>query len=126
MSYYNICPHCEAHLDPSEVCDCMKNAAPVLQHKDGAEQIDKPVSWPIVPHEDVTLQEFYDAVNRLDEAGKIMIEAIMHCKVDFRQLYHFSEEVYREAIKRLEAMDNAIYTDAANYIKTNLLGGIAV
>lgn len=22
MSYYRICPHCGAHLDPGEVCDC--------------------------------------------------------------------------------------------------------
>ena len=23
MSYYKICPHCGAHLDPGEVCDCI-------------------------------------------------------------------------------------------------------
>lgn len=23
MSYYRICPHCGAHLDPGEVCDCI-------------------------------------------------------------------------------------------------------
>lgn len=22
MSYYKTCPHCGAHLDPGEVCDC--------------------------------------------------------------------------------------------------------
>ena len=22
MSYYNTCPHCGAHLDPGERCDC--------------------------------------------------------------------------------------------------------
>ncbi len=22
MSYYNTCPHCGAHLDPGEACDC--------------------------------------------------------------------------------------------------------
>lgn len=22
MSYYKVCPHCGAHLDPGEVCDC--------------------------------------------------------------------------------------------------------
>lgn len=22
MSYYKICPHCGAHLDPGESCDC--------------------------------------------------------------------------------------------------------
>lgn len=22
MSYYKTCPHCGAHLDPVEVCDC--------------------------------------------------------------------------------------------------------
>lgn len=23
--YYNVCPNCGAHLDPSERCDCMNN-----------------------------------------------------------------------------------------------------
>ena len=23
MAYYKICPHCGAHLDPGEVCDCI-------------------------------------------------------------------------------------------------------
>ena len=23
MSYYKICPHCGAHLDPGESCDCI-------------------------------------------------------------------------------------------------------
>jgi len=22
VSYYRVCPHCGAHLDPREVCDC--------------------------------------------------------------------------------------------------------
>ena len=22
MAYYNICPKCQAHLDPNESCDC--------------------------------------------------------------------------------------------------------
>lgn len=22
MSYFKVCPHCGAHLDPGEVCDC--------------------------------------------------------------------------------------------------------
>lgn len=22
MAYYNTCPHCGAHLDPGERCDC--------------------------------------------------------------------------------------------------------
>lgn len=49
MSYYNTCPHCGAHLDPSEVCDCMRNAAPVLAHKDGeAEQSTTAVSASIL------------------------------------------------------------------------------
>lgn len=24
MSYYKTCPHCGAHLDPGEVCECVK------------------------------------------------------------------------------------------------------
>ena len=24
MSYFKVCPHCGAHLDPGEVCDCQK------------------------------------------------------------------------------------------------------
>lgn len=30
MSYYRICPHCGAHLDPGEVCDCQISAALLL------------------------------------------------------------------------------------------------
>ena len=26
--YYRTCPKCGAHLDPGEVCDCMKKGAP--------------------------------------------------------------------------------------------------
>ena len=26
MSYYKTCPHCGAHLDPGELCDCIKTA----------------------------------------------------------------------------------------------------
>ena len=22
MAYYSICPKCQAHLDPNEICDC--------------------------------------------------------------------------------------------------------
>lgn len=25
MSYYKTCPHCGAHLDPGEACDCRAN-----------------------------------------------------------------------------------------------------
>jgi len=25
--YYRICPECGAHLDPGEICDCIKDAA---------------------------------------------------------------------------------------------------
>lgn len=28
MAYYNTCPECGALLDPCEVCDCKKDAAP--------------------------------------------------------------------------------------------------
>lgn len=30
MSYYRACPHCGAHLDPGEVCDCQIGAALLL------------------------------------------------------------------------------------------------
>lgn len=30
MSYYRTCPHCGAHLDPGEVCDCQIGAALLL------------------------------------------------------------------------------------------------
>lgn len=33
---YKICPHCGAHLDPCERCDCIKRAAPgVASTEDG-------------------------------------------------------------------------------------------
>ena len=42
MSYYRTCPHCGAHLDPGEVCDCWetKKPPPVLRTlaRAGAEQ----------------------------------------------------------------------------------------
>ena len=25
MSYFKICPHCGAHLDPGEKCDCIRS-----------------------------------------------------------------------------------------------------
>lgn len=27
MAYYNTCPHCGAHLDPGERCDCAQAAS---------------------------------------------------------------------------------------------------
>lgn len=24
MSYYRVCPYCQAHLDPGERCDCRR------------------------------------------------------------------------------------------------------
>lgn len=30
MSYFKICPHCGANLDPGEVCDCQIGAALLL------------------------------------------------------------------------------------------------
>ena len=27
MAYFNVCDNCGAHLDPGEVCDCMKKPA---------------------------------------------------------------------------------------------------
>lgn len=50
MSYYKTCPHCGAHLDPREVCECKEEAAPgATNTRDGkAEQIDTAVSASIV------------------------------------------------------------------------------
>lgn len=33
MSYFKTCPHCGAHLDPGEICDCRdkKKPPPALQ-----------------------------------------------------------------------------------------------
>lgn len=30
MSYYKTCPHCGAHLDPGETCDCRDNEKTAL------------------------------------------------------------------------------------------------
>lgn len=42
MSYYKICPHCGAHLDPGEVCDCRETKKTALDATNiqdgGAEQ----------------------------------------------------------------------------------------
>lgn len=38
MSYYRICPHCGAHLDPGEACDCRdktKTAPSAANTEDG-------------------------------------------------------------------------------------------
>lgn len=52
MSYYRTCPHCGAHLDSGERCDCReaKNTAlDATNIQDGsAEQIHKAVSASIV------------------------------------------------------------------------------
>ena len=48
MSYFRTCPHCGAHLDPGEVCDCRetkKTALDATNIQDGrVEQVDKAVS----------------------------------------------------------------------------------
>jgi len=32
--YFNVCPHCGAHLDPGERCDCLqeKQKSPIREH----------------------------------------------------------------------------------------------
>lgn len=30
MSYFRTCPHCGAHLDPGEVCDCRETKKTAL------------------------------------------------------------------------------------------------
>ena len=48
MNYYKTCPHCGAHLDPAEVCDCRAKeeaAAGAANTDEGkVEQVDKAVS----------------------------------------------------------------------------------
>ena len=39
MGIFRICPHCGAHLDPGELCDCKETAAHVLAHEDGKNEI---------------------------------------------------------------------------------------
>lgn len=36
MVYYKTCPHCGAHLDPGEVCDCIPSLYACLSPKDRA------------------------------------------------------------------------------------------
>lgn len=46
MSYFKTCPHCGAHLDPGEVCDCREeNAAVGTRNTSGGgkEHGDRPV-----------------------------------------------------------------------------------
>ncbi len=52
MSYYKTCPHCGAHMDPGEVCDCRdEEKTPVgaaNTDEGGVEQIEKAVSTSIM------------------------------------------------------------------------------
>lgn len=41
MSYFRTCPHCGAHLDPGEVCDCRnKEKAPASAANTGEGRAD--------------------------------------------------------------------------------------
>ena len=40
MSYYKTCPHCGAHLDPCEVCECKEEAAPGTRNTKAANRTD--------------------------------------------------------------------------------------
>lgn len=33
MSYFKVCPHCGAHLDPNETCDCRDKKTPASSAK---------------------------------------------------------------------------------------------
>jgi len=48
MSYYRTCPHCGAHLDPGERCDCRDNektpAGAVNTGEGGVDTSDQTVS----------------------------------------------------------------------------------
>jgi len=42
MSYFKVCPHCGAHLDPGEVCDCRDNEeAPASAANAGEGKVEK-------------------------------------------------------------------------------------
>ena len=36
MSYFKVCPSCDAHLDPQEQCDCDSKAVKAARDKHGA------------------------------------------------------------------------------------------
>lgn len=127
MLYYNTCPNCGAHLDHGETCDCVKNTALVLAHKDGeAEQFKAADSENIIPRDGVSLQEFSDALTEMDDSGKVMVAAILRCGVDFKLTFRYGEDIFREAVRRLEPLGGDLYTRAADFIKAELLGGAAV
>ena len=52
MSYFKACPHCGAHLDPGEVCDCRdeeKTPAGAANTDEGkVEHVDHAVSTSII------------------------------------------------------------------------------
>ena len=50
MSYYHTCPHCGAHLDPGESCDCQENPPAGAANTDegGVEHVDHDVSASII------------------------------------------------------------------------------
>ena len=52
MSYFKACPHCGAHLDPGEVCDCRdeeKTPAGAANTDEGkVEHVDHAVSASII------------------------------------------------------------------------------
>lgn len=35
MSYWHVCPHCGAYLDPGERCDCQRTEKPAAAHGSG-------------------------------------------------------------------------------------------
>ena len=55
MAYYRQCERCGAHLDPGEICDCIKKAAQDAANiqSGGVEQASHKLSYstPIVPNE---------------------------------------------------------------------------
>ena len=52
MSFFKVCPHCGAALDPCEVCDCQNEESALASvgstGEGGAEQVDKAVSASIM------------------------------------------------------------------------------
>lgn len=78
MSIFKTCPNCGAHLDPSEICECMKKAVPMLAHEDGKLPGNNIASFSI-PHGAAGSQErkFLPVMHGDNYAAKIAAEAIL-------------------------------------------------
>lgn len=50
MSYYKTCPHCGAHLDPGETCDCRDNKKTALDAANiQSGKVEQSLTSPVLP-----------------------------------------------------------------------------